>query len=145
MDLLTDSTIDVSGLVATVSGAGLGGTATFIGTVRSGAEDGPVSAIEYTAYPEMVEQEGRRILAEAAQRWPGTRAVFQHRLGRVETGAASVAVAAAAPHRAEAFLACRYVIEAIKQRLPVWKKELYADGGAAWRANDGSREPARSA
>jgi len=139
---LTRSPLEPAAVLAAVQAPGLGGTALFIGAVRRGPDDGPVVAIEYSAYDAMAEAEAGRIIAEAGQRWPEARVVLQHRLGRVLTGEAAVLVVAAAPHRAQAFAACRYVIEEVKRRLPVWKKEFYADGTAEWRANDGSREPA---
>jgi molybdopterin synthase catalytic subunit len=80
----------------------------------------------------MVDAEFERILAETRRQWPEARVAVRHRLGLVPTEEASIGVAAAAPHRAEAFDACRYVIEAVKQRIPVWKKELRADGSTLW-------------
>ena len=73
-----------------------------------------------------------RLLAEVRRRWPDARLAVRHRLGLVPTEEASIAIAAAAPHRAAAFEACRYVIEEVKKRLPIWKKELRADGTALW-------------
>ena len=96
----------------------------FLGTVRDDAAEGPVTAIEYTGYEQMIEAEFGRIEAEARERWPDARLAVRHRLGLVPVGEASIGIVAAAPHRAQAFDACRYVIEAVKQRLPVWKKEL---------------------
>lgn len=142
MAFLTAAPLDPAAVLAGLQAPGLGGTALFIGSVRQSADDGPVIAIEYSAYDAMAEAEAGRVMAEAARRWPDARMVLQHRLGRVPVGEASVLVAAAAPHRAEAFAACRYVIEEVKRRVPVWKKEFHSDGTAEWRANDGSREPA---
>ena len=73
-----------------------------------------------------------RMLDEARERWPEARVALQHRLGLIPLGEASIAIAAAAPHRADAFAACRYVIEEVKRRLPIWKKELHTDGTATW-------------
>ncbi len=112
-----------------------GGTAAFVGTVRRGPEDGPVVAIEYSAYEEMAEAEFSRIVSRAAERWPGARVEIRHRLGRVPTGEASVAVAVSAPHRAEAFDACRLVIEELKKNVPIWKREILDDGTNRWRHN----------
>lgn len=140
--ILTTAPLDPAALLAQLDAPGLGGTALFVGSVRRSADDGPVVAIEYSAYDLMVEAEGERILAESTRRWPETRVLLRHRVGRVGVGEASVAVAAASPHRAEAFAACRYVIEEVKRRLPVWKKEIYENGSAEWRANDGTRAPA---
>ncbi len=95
-----------------------------------------MEAIEYSAYEEMVEAEFVKIVAETASRWPGARVTGRHRLGLVPVGEVSIALVAAAPHRAEAFAACRHAVEEAKKRLPVWKKELFTDGTAAWRDND---------
>jgi molybdopterin synthase catalytic subunit len=105
----------------------------FVGSVRRSAEDGPVVSIEYSAYEEMTAAEFDRILQEAAVRWPDTRIAAQHRLGVIPVGEPSIAIAAAAPHRDEAFAACRFVIEEAKQRLPIWKKERFEDGSVKWR------------
>jgi molybdopterin synthase catalytic subunit len=134
---LVHGTIDIGRLLATVGSRGRGGTAAFIGTVRQSEEDGPVQAIDYSAYEGMAEAEIDRIVEEAARRWPGTEVVLSHRLGRVPVGEASVAAVAAAPHREDAFAACRYVIEETKKRVPVWKKEIFEDGAVRWRENDG--------
>lgn len=129
---LTREPLDVAALSASVAGEGLGGTAAFIGTVRRSAEDGDVVGIEYSAYEAMAEAEFARILSEAAQRWETARVAVRHRLGRVPTGEASVVVVAAAPHRAEAFAACRFVIDETKRRVPIWKKEHLSSGQARW-------------
>ena len=132
MRYVTTEPISPSALVALVAAPECGGTCLFLGTVRDGPKDGGVTGIEYTAYEAMVDAEFDRILAEARQQWPDARVAVRHRLGLVPTEEASIGIAAAAPHRAEAFAACRYVIEAVKQRIPVWKKELRADGSALW-------------
>jgi molybdopterin synthase catalytic subunit len=119
-------------LLAEVTAPHCGAVCLFLGTVRDGPEDGGVTAIEYSAYEAMVGAEFERILGEARQRWAGVRLAARHRLGLVPTEEASVGIAAAAPHRAEAFAAARYVIEEVKRRLPVWKKELRADGSVLW-------------
>ena len=126
---LTSSPISVESLLSTVQSAERGGTCVFLGTVR-GDED--VTAIDYSAYDDMAVAEIERILAEAGQRWKAARVTLQHRLGLVPAGETSIGIAAAAPHRDDAFAACRYVIEEVKQRLPVWKKELHGDGSATW-------------
>jgi molybdopterin synthase catalytic subunit len=129
---LTDRAIDVAGLLATVGADGNGGTVLFLGTVRRSAEDGDVESIEYSAYREMAEPEFERIVAEALAKWPRARIVLQHRLGIVPTGEASLAIAASAPHRADAYAASRYVIEETKRRAPIWKKERLASGTTRW-------------
>jgi molybdopterin synthase catalytic subunit len=110
----------------------------FLGTVRSEAD---VTAIDYSAYDAMAVAEIERILAEARDRWTAARVILQHRLGVIPVGEASIAIAAAAPHRDEAFAACRFVIEQVKKRLPIWKKEMHADGTATWVDPSGSPHP----
>lgn len=121
---LTRDQITVETLLAEVAGPERGGTCVFVGTVR--ADDG-VTAIDYSAYDVMAEAELDRMIAEARDRWPHARVAVRHRLGVIRVGEASIAIACAAPHRAEAFEACRYVIEEVKRRLPVWKKEQHRD------------------
>jgi len=129
---LTKEAISPGALLAEVARPEYGGTCLFLGTVRDGPEDGGLTGIEYSAYEAMAVAELERILAEARRQWPMSRIAVRHRLGLVPTEEASIGIAAAAPHRAEAFAACRYVIEEVKHRLPVWKKELRADGSVLW-------------
>jgi molybdopterin synthase catalytic subunit len=142
MQYVTRRPIDVHALLSQVADPALGGTAMFLGSVRRGEDDGPVDAIDYSAYQDMVETEFAKIVEEAAAQWPGVRVVGAHRIGLVPAGEPSIAVVAAAPHRAEAFAACRHTIEEAKKRLPVWKKEIFTDGTEAWRNND---QPERDA
>ncbi len=128
---LTPDPVSVDHLLGEVSSPERGGLCLFLGSVRSGEAE-QVTAIEYSAYPEMVEAEFERILAEARARWAEARIAVRHRVGVVPAGEASIAIAAAAPHRVEAFDACRYVIEEVKKRLPMWKKELRGDGTTVW-------------
>jgi molybdopterin synthase catalytic subunit len=129
---LTPKRIVLDDLLAEVQGPERGGTCVFMGTVRNGPEESGVTEIEYSAYEAMAEAEIEQMLAEARERWPDARVALRHRLGRVPLGEASIAIAAAAPHRAEAFAACRHIIEEVKRRLPMWKKEYHIDGTAAW-------------
>ena len=129
---LTDRPIDVGQLLADVASAGAGGTVAFLGTVRRSAEDGDVEAIEYSAYDAMAEAEFDRIVAETAGRWPLVTVALRHRVGLVPLGEASVAIVAAAPHRADAYAASRYLIEETKRRAPIWKKERFASGRSRW-------------
>jgi len=122
---LTRERLDVEQLIATVAGPERGGSCVFIGTVR-GEPDG-VTAIEYTAYEAMAEAELGRMIGEARARWPDARVAARHRLGLVPVGEASIVIVSAAPHRADAFEVCRYVIEEVKRRLPVWKKDHHRD------------------
>ncbi len=132
MTYLTQSAISLDALLADVQSPERGGTCVFLGTVRNGPEEVGVTEIEYSAYEPMAEAEIERILGDTRERWPEVRVALRHRLGRVPAGEASIAIAVAAPHRAEAFAACRHVIEEVKRRLPVWKKEYRVDGTAAW-------------
>lgn len=126
---LTDGPIDVSALEAGVAGSPHGALVTFVGRARDRADDGrTVLELEYEAYPEMATAVLREISAEAEARWPGSAVAVVHRTGLVPIGEAAVAIVAAAPHRSEAYEASRFVIEAIKQRLPIWKRERFADG-----------------
>jgi molybdopterin synthase catalytic subunit len=129
---LTDRPIDVGQLLEDVASAGAGGTVAFLGTVRRTAEDGDITAIEYSAYQEMAEVEFGRIVAEALAQWPQARVALRHRVGLVPLGEASVAIVTAAPHRAEAYAASRFLIEETKRRAPIWKKERLASGEARW-------------
>ena len=122
-------------LLTMVAAPECGGTCTFLGSVRNGPEEathGGVTAIEYSAYEAMADAELDRIVSETLARWPGARVALHHRLGLVPVGEASIAIAVAAPHRAAAFDACRYAIEEVKRRVPIWKREIHADGTAVW-------------
>jgi molybdopterin synthase catalytic subunit len=129
--LITQDPITVAPLVAETAAAARGATCVFLGTVRDGPEDRGVLEIEYAGYEAMIEAEFATILAEVRDRWPLVCVAARHRLGPVPLGAASVGIVVAAPHRDEAFAACRYVIEAVKARLPIWKKER-RPAGAMW-------------
>ena len=125
---LSDRTLDVDEIVARVSGPDAGGVVTFVGNVRDHARGHSIQYLEYEAYPAMAEREMQKIADEAARRWPGTRVAIAHRTGHLEIGEAAVVIVAAAPHRAEAFEACRFAIDTLKQSVPIWKKEVATDG-----------------
>ena len=130
--LVTEDPIDptrmLSGALSPADGAAL----LFWGVVREQNDGRAVSQLEYTAYAPMAEREMLRIADEARERF-GTGAIHVvHRVGRLEIGEASVAIAVASPHRGEAYEASRYVIEQLKQRVPVWKREGYVDGATEW-------------
>jgi molybdopterin synthase catalytic subunit len=108
----------------------------FVGVVRDHNGGRPVLRLEYEAYEEMALPLMEKIAAEARDRWRITDVRIVHRLGRLEIGETSVAVAVASPHRREAFEACRYAIDTLKATVPIWKKEFYADG-AVWREEPG--------
>ena len=128
---LTDSPLDLGDLVASVQSPERGGVACFLGTVRNHHGGRAVLRLEYSAYAPMVEAECGRIVAEAEARWQ-VAVALRHRVGRLEIGDAAVAVAAASAHRDEAFVACRHVIEELKRRVPIWKREVFADGTVEW-------------
>lgn len=129
---LTDQALDSAALLADVASTGCGASILFLGTVRNSLEDGDIERIEYSAYPEMAEGEFGRIVAEAVLRWPQARISLRHRTGDIPKGEASIAIAVAAPHRAEAYDCSRYLIEETKKRVPVWKRERLASGEARW-------------
>ena len=125
---LTDGPIDVSALEAAATSIAHGAVVTFVGRARDHADDGrPVVELEYEAYPEMAVAVLTEIAEVAAARWEAAVAV-EHRVGIVPLGDAAVAIVAAAAHRDAAYAANREVIEAIKVRLPIWKRERFADG-----------------
>ncbi len=129
---LTDSAIDVGAVLRVVEAPGTGAAVAFVGTVRDENRGRTVVGMRYEAYPAMAGQELAAIVSEAEARWAGCAVAAVHRTGDLAVGEASVVIAVAAAHRAQAYDASRYVIEAIKERLPVWKKERYADGTEAW-------------
>jgi molybdopterin synthase catalytic subunit len=127
---LSSRPLDPGEVAARVAGPGMGGVVTFVGAVRDHARGRAIRHLEYEAYPAMAEREMERIAAEAGRRWPGTRVAIAHRQGHLEIGEIAVVVVAAAPHRAEAFEACRFAIDTLKQTVPIWKKEVAVDGEA---------------
>ena len=128
---ISERPLDVGDAVARVAGPDMGGIVTFIGAVRDHARGRAIRHLEYEAYPEMAVREMEKIADEAARRWPQARVAIGHRAGHLEIGEIAVVVAAAAPHRAEAFLACRFAIDTLKETVPIWKKE-FAEGGEYW-------------
>jgi molybdopterin synthase catalytic subunit len=125
---LSEQPLDVAQVVARVAGADAGGVVTFVGTVRDASRGRSIRHLEYEAYPEMAEREMEKIADEAAAQWPGARVAMAHRTGRLAIGELAVVIAAAAPHRAEAFAAARFAIDTLKERVPIWKKEVAVDG-----------------
>ena len=128
---ITTDPLDVATLVASVDPSGMGAVASFVGLVRDHNQGRRVLHLEYDAYEPLALRGLDRIREEAAERWPAVRLSIHHRIGRLTIGEASVAIAAASPHRADAFAACRYAIERIKQIVPIWKHE-YFEGGDVW-------------
>jgi molybdopterin synthase catalytic subunit len=132
---IVDRPIDAASLLSEVAGVRHGATILFVGTVRDTNDGSPVSGLDYSSYAGMAERELAAIVLEAVERWDTSDIVVEHRIGSLELGEASVAIAVAHPHRAEAYDASRYVIEELKKRLPVWKREHYLDGRSEWVEN----------
>ncbi len=128
---LRDTPLSLDEAVAHVSHAGAGGIAVFLGTVRDSSDGRTVSVLEYQAYASMAVAELGRIGAEIEAAVPGARVAALHRTGALRVGEIAVVCAASAPHRGEAFTACRELIERIKARVPIWKREHGPDG-VAW-------------
>ncbi len=129
---LVDRPLAPHDLVAEVADPSCGAVTLFVGTVR-GVNDGrPVTGIDYSAYGAMAAEELERVAEEAVQRLGTPRLVVEHRLGTLSLGEASIAIAVAHPHRAAALDAQRFVIEEVKRRVPIWKREHYADGTRGW-------------
>jgi molybdopterin synthase catalytic subunit len=124
--------IDYHALTEQVRTPACGAVVLFLGTVRELTGDRVTVALDYEAYPAMAEKKMAEIERETRARWPVGEIALVHRLGRLEPGAVSVAVAVSCPHRAQAFDACRYAIDRIKEVVPLWKKENWADGTAEW-------------
>lgn len=120
--------LDPAGSIAAVTTPASGGIGVFVGVVRETNEGMAVAEIDYTAYEEMVIKEIRGVIVEARSKWPLHRVAVEHSTGRLRVGDASVVVAVSAEHRAEALDACRYVIDGLKERAPIWKQEFGPDG-----------------
>lgn len=129
---LTHDAIDSAALLDEVASSQAGAVVLFLGTVREMTAGRQTVALDYECYPEMAERKMEEIAAEATSRWPLTGCVIEHRLGHLELGDASVAVAVSAPHRDQAFEAGRWLIDTLKQVVPIWKKENWADGSTEW-------------
>ena len=129
--LVTIDPLDPAAIAAAAYTRECGAVASFTGLVRDHNVGRRVLWLDYEAYAPLAERTFERIAAEARDRWAGVRLAIHHRTGRLEIGEASVAIAAASPHRADAFAACRYAIERVKQIAPVWKHEHF-EGGDVW-------------
>jgi molybdopterin synthase catalytic subunit len=126
------SAADPQEALAFVADPAAGGTCLFTGTVRDHSDAGGVTGLDYEAWDELAERRLREIATEILEKWPVRKVALLHRTGRLEIGEVSVAIACSAPHRADAFEACRHGIERIKQDVPIWKKESLVSGGSQW-------------
>jgi molybdopterin synthase catalytic subunit len=138
---VTGQRIDPAQVAAAVAGLAHGATVVFIGTVRDHASGRTVTGLDYTAYEAMAREELQRILDETEAQFPGAVVAASHRIGALDPGDVSVAVAAASAHRGLAFDAARHAIEETKLRVPIWKRERYADGGVEWVTAPGAESP----
>jgi len=129
---LTRDVLDYHRLTEAVRRPNCGAVVTFLGTVRDLTGERVTVALDYEAYPIMAERKLAEIEADTRQRWPVGDIILEHRLGRLEIGDISVAVAVSCPHRAQAFEACRHAIDRLKELVPIWKKENWADGTTEW-------------
>ncbi|MDV3309355.1 MAG: molybdenum cofactor biosynthesis protein MoaE [Cyclobacteriaceae bacterium] len=125
---ITEKPIDVQKVIDTATSLGAGAVNVFIGTVRNTAHGKNVVWLEYEAYESMAVAEIRKIIDEAAHKWPLLGWAISHRVGTLKPAEVSVVVAVSAPHRRESFEACQYIIDSLKARVPIWKKEVFEDG-----------------
>jgi molybdopterin synthase catalytic subunit len=129
---VTPDRLDLEPLLRLVAdGGGHGAITSFVGTVRDNNVNRRVTHLEYEAYEPLAVKALEQIVEETVAQWPGIRVAVHHRIGRLAIGEASIIIAAASAHRANAFAACRYVIERVKQIVPIWKHEFF-DGGEVW-------------
>ena len=129
---LTTEPIDYFALTEEVRRHECGAVVTFLGTVRDLTDGRVTAALDYEAYPGMAEKKMTEIEAQTRARWPVGHMMMVHRLGHLDVGEVSVAVAVSCPHRAEAFDACRFVVDTLKELVPIWKRETAPDGTGEW-------------
>lgn len=130
--LLTEDELPVEALVDAVRTDASGAVVTFVGVVRNSFQGKRVHHLQYDAYKEMAEKKLQQIGEELYEKWPIEDVAILHRIGELAIGERSVVIAVAAPHRRQAFEACEYAIERLKEIVPIWKKEFW-EGGADWR------------
>lgn len=137
---LTPDPIDPAALREAANDPHAGAVSVFEGTVRNHHQGREVVRLEYEAHAPVAEKEGRRIVQDAIERFGLDHAEAVHRTGPLEIGETAVIVAVSSPHRSESFEACRFIIDEIKHRLPIWKKEFYPDGSSDWVGCEGCRQ-----
>lgn len=126
--VLTESKIDVSEVIAKASAAGAGAIDVFLGTVRNNTSNKKVVRLEYEAYDNMALKEMEKLAAKVADKWPVKGIAIYHRKGILDIGDVAVAIAVSTPHRKDAFEACQFAIDTLKQTVPIWKKEVFENG-----------------
>ena len=129
---ITSEAIELGDVIRVVEAGDAGAIVHFLGVVRNNTEGREVSYLEYEAYPPMAEKKMAEIAQEIQEKWALDRVAMIHRVGRLEIGEVSVAVAVGSPHRKEAFEACHYAMNRLKQVVPIWKREVWADGEEEW-------------
>ncbi len=129
---ITSDEIELGDVVRAVEAGDAGAIVHFLGVVRNNTEGREVSYLEYEVYPPMAEKKMAEIAQEIHEKWGLDRVAMIHRVGRLEIGEVSVAVAVASPHRKEAFEACHYAMNRLKQIVPIWKREIWTDGEEEW-------------
>ena len=129
---LTSDPIDTAAILGQASSNDAGAVVLFLGTTRELTHGRRTESLDYECYPEMAEKKLAELEAEARRRWPLTGCVMVHRLGHLELGEASIAIAVSSPHRADAFAAGQWLIDTIKEVVPIWKRENWADGTSEW-------------
>ena len=125
---ITEKAIDVQKVIDTASSLGAGAVNVFVGTVRNNAHGKNVVWLEYEAYETMAVAEIRKIIDDASHRWPLLGWAVSHRIGTLRPGEVAVAVAVSTPHRRDSFEACQYIMDTLKEKAPIWKKEVFEDG-----------------
>jgi len=126
--LLTENPLEASNVEQFVQNDECGGIVSFIGTVRNSTKQRTVLKLEFEAYEPMAVKEMTKIAKAILEKWPVKKVAIHHRLGSLEIGEAAVIIAVSCPHRKNAFLACQYAIDTLKETVPIWKKEIFEDG-----------------
>lgn len=129
---LTNDPLDTSAILTQVTSKDAGAVVLFLGTTREFTHGRQTESLEYECYPEMAQKKLAELEAEARRRWPLVGCTIVHRLGRLTLGEASIAIAVSSPHRADAFAAGQWLIDTIKEMVPIWKRENWADGTNEW-------------
>lgn len=132
MSHITDQAIDTASVLSRVASRQAGAVVLFLGTTREFTDGRQTTALEYECYAEMAQKKLAELEAEAGRRWALTGCTIVHRIGRVEPGEVSVAIAVSSAHRQAAFAAGQWLIDTLKETVPIWKRENWADGGSQW-------------